>query len=106
MPQDIVSKLIDLDTRAEEARGKARAEAEAIRKETERLAAEARAKSAKVTAAGVAEAEAREEEKRGREVAAIGAEFAARAQAARTVKPETIERAVKAIVERARGASE
>ena len=105
MSQDIVSRLIDLDSRAEAARAKAREEAEAIRKETERLAGEARAELAERIAAGAAEVEAREGEKRKGEVAAIEAEFAARAEAVRAVKQDAIERAVRAIVETAKGAT-
>ncbi len=103
MVEDIVSRLIDLDSRAESIHKKAAADVKAIEDETETRRKAALEELAQRTRKGTAEIEAKEAEKRKARVAEIDAEYRAAVQAVQSIKSDAIDKAADKVVSQAKG---
>ena len=103
MAEDIISKLIELDSRAEEVLAKARREAKSIGSETAKKLEQAKAELQERTKRGTAEVEAREAEERKAKIAEIDAQFEKEAQAIRRTGGAATKRAVEKVVTKAKG---
>lgn len=105
MAEDIVSRLLEIDRRAEEVRSRARQQAEAVHQETVKRTEAAKAELEERIARGVAEADALENQARKAKLAEIEREFEEEVSRVNGISPEAVKKAVGKVVARARGAS-
>ena len=103
--EDIVSRLLEIDRRAEEVRSRARQQAEAVHQETVKRTQAAKAELEERIARGVAEADALENQARKAKLAEIEREFEEEVSRVNGISPEAVKKAVGKVVARARGAS-
>lgn len=103
---NVVNRIIDLDTLAERIRARAREEADAVRAEAQRRLAEERAELDRRTSARIAAIEADAIKKRNVEIEAVRKEHAGQAKAVESVSPDRMARVVDMVLARIKGAAE
>ena len=104
--ENIISRIIDLDTRAESVRAKARDEAVRIQSETVREAEEQKQSLEIQTAERVKLLAAEAARKRTQEVDKVNKEYANQVEGIRTISSEKKDRAVLIVLSGMRGRSE
>ncbi len=102
MPEDIITRLLDLDSRAEAIHEDAKRQVEAIKAQTLLAVEQARRDLDGKIARGAAEIEAREAETRRANVAEVESALAAEAARVRSTGETAIRKAVDSILRRAR----
>jgi vacuolar-type H+-ATPase subunit E/Vma4 len=104
--ENVVNRIIDLDTLAERIRVRAREEADAVRAETQRRLAEERTQLESRISEQTARIEAEAMKKRNGEVDAVRREFADQAKAVESISPDRMARVVDLVLSRIKGTSE